>query len=277
MLILYNFVFSNLMSRSLYDQIITLINERQKTKMLEKLCGSAKFEFKRIFDRLEKSHDLTIEQLIGIGTACVVFSYKSEYVIKICAKKIKFFHGRKSKSAEKFKNVIDPLSPYFLPITQLIYDGELFFVYSQEKCQPLSSRSHLDTQNFVDILNIIATMLTNDLLVGQMKPKEMGYWKDHLILFDYHSMYNLYKRIESRPTDWFLPIEESLNIYLGMYGQTITEIPTLISTLKVAKNPREIRTVVQLIIGIISRLTRNQPKEHKLSDNKPKSYIHHFI
>lgn len=248
---------------SLYQHILKVIIEGEKNNLQEKLRGSNKFEFKEICDHLESKYHVKPRDLMGLGTSCWVFNYQRKGVIKICAKKIKFFHHRDSRSAVELQKTAQTLAPSFLPVSEILYDGDEFFVYVQEKCTPLPKKKPVSHRDLLGILQIIETMLSHGLLVGQIKPKNVGYWEDkthskkttgdttheggtstpHLVLFDYHSMHPLYQRMESKK-DWYGSLVDALVTYQQLSGVNLSPLRELI---KKSKTPADIQEVIQHI------------------------------
>jgi len=207
----------------LYQATIDQITRNDKMNLMEKLYGANRFEFQLICRLLTTQYHVKADHLIGLGTSCIVYQnpMDSTTVIKVCAKKIKFFHHYRDQSACHFQQTVNPMTPYLLPIRQIIYDGTGFFAYIQDKCQPLdkhkltSKRRHL----LYDVLSIIESMLSHGFICGQIKPKNVGYaysgqkQKRQLTLFDYHSLHPLKQRIKEKPT-WNHSLIESLEVYL---------------------------------------------------------------
>ena len=222
------------------------IADGDKNNLQEKMQGSNKFEFKRVCEKLEQKYHIKPDHLMGLGTSCIVYKYGRHLVIKVCAKKIKFFHNRKNKSAQELKNTVDPIAPFLLPIVEIVYDGDAFFAYIQARCQPLPKKTPITAQNLCDILHIIEVMFSHGILVGQMKPKNVGFHHDHLVLFDYHSMHPLYDRIKSKP-DWYKSLTESLECYGTLFKPCESEIKLLVAKIKKATTPQDIASVLAQI------------------------------
>jgi hypothetical protein len=227
-----------------FDHTMKEIEKGEKNNLQEKMRGSNKYEFQKICSKLERDYDISSKDLLGLGTSCIVYKYGKDKVIKVCAKKIKFFHDRKNKSAHEFKKTVAPLAPFFLPVEKIIYDGDVFFAYIQAKCKPLPKKEPISEQNLWDILGIIECMLSHDLLIGQLKPKNVGYFENHLVLFDFHSLHPLYERIKDKP-DWYHSLEESLLKYDTLYEKShLLNLKQLMEQLKQAKDRNDIQTII---------------------------------
>jgi hypothetical protein len=196
---------------TLFHHIKKRIETNEKRNLAEKFMGDYLEESIKLFDLLENKYDLRKSQLLGLGTSSIVFNYKNKTVLKVCSKNIKYFHGCRRRLASDFQNVANRLEPYLLPIREILFDGPSHFVYIQEKCQPLDKYAVLSMKDFSDLLLIIQHLFKNGLLVGQLKSKNVGY-DNHkrLVLFDYHSMHDLFRRAETRPDMWYISLQDSL-------------------------------------------------------------------
>ncbi len=205
----------------LYTQLIKIIETKNKRNLSIKFVNSQ--EAKEIIDLIEKQYGLTENNILGLGTSCVVFELYDEKgkgdVIKVCSKKISFFQSTGDHSGHDLKKIVTPLEKYLLPMKEIIYDGNSFFVYRQEKCLPLTSVTVINPDDFLSILDIIQNLILNGLLVGQLKPKNLGYSgrdNDQLVLFDYHSMHHLPRHF--RHADWADSLVDSLKFYCYLFA-----------------------------------------------------------
>lgn len=241
-----------------FDHTLKAVIDGHKNNLQEKLRGSCKFEFKAICEKLERDYGLKPSHLMGLGTSCIVYKYGADQVIKVCAKKIKYFHHHKGQTAYDFQKTVAPLAPYLLPIEKVIYDGYGFFAYIQGRCQPLPKKEPINAQNLTDLLQIIQVMFSHDILVGQMKPKNVGFWKGHLVLFDYHSMHPLYERIQTKPT-WCQSLVESLACYHELFGKH-TSLPQVIASIQKAKTTADITQVISQMTQLREQIKPPPPK-----------------
>jgi hypothetical protein len=230
------------------------IIDGNKNNLQEKMQGSNKFEFKEVCEKLEAEYEIRPKDLLGLGTSCIVYKYGRHSVIKVCAKKIKFFHNRKNKTAKEFKKVVDPLAPYLLPVEKIIYDGDIFFAYVQARCKPLPKKEPISPKNLADILHIIHVMFSNGILVGQMKPKNVGFHNNHLVLFDFHSLHPLYERIKSK-SDWYKSLSESLLCYRRLFKKGGDHLQQLIEKIKKAKKQHDIDEILSDISNLERELS----------------------
>jgi hypothetical protein len=221
------------------------MKDREKNNLQEKLRGSNRFEFEEVCHLLETKYHLQPRDLLGLGTSCWVYQYGNHNVIKICAKKIKFFHNRTSHAASELQKTAQTMTPAFLPIKEILYDGEMFFVYVQDKCQPLPKKDPISVRQLQEILIIIQTMLSHGLLVGQIKPKNVGLWKGQIVLFDYHSMHVLEQRMKSK-TNWYGSLVDALNLYQTLCPTV--NLKPLIETIKKTTDVHQILNQLQRLI-----------------------------
>jgi hypothetical protein len=140
-------------------------------------------------------------------------------------------------------------------VIKVIYDGGEFFSYVQQKCQPLAKKEGINAKNLIDILNIIESMLTHGLLVGQLKPKNVGYYQGRLVLFDYHSMHPLYERMRGKE-DWWFSMVDSLTKYDDLFRHNMSDMKNLIDLIKSAKDSTDINKVVVAIRNLKVKLSK---------------------
>lgn len=238
---------------ALYEHTMNEIVKGKKNNLIEKMSGSHKYEFKKICGQLEKTYHIKPNNLLGLGTSCIVYDH-GESVIKVCAKKIKYFHNRKSRSATDFQNTVKPLAPYLLSVDAIIYDGDDFFAYIQGKCKPLPKKKAIRSHDLSDILKVVQVMLSNGILIGQIKPKNVGHWHGHVVLFDYHSMHQLYDRMKDK-RDWYHSLTEALSLYNSLHKHNrSTDLSELIEQIKRARNSHDIHAMIESIEKIRKHL-----------------------
>ncbi len=81
---------------------------------------------------LEKSGVKPEDYLVG-GSTCVVFNHGEE-VIKLCTRKIDYFHYFKTKRTKDFRDVLTEKFPGLLLMpNRILYDDANYFVYTQDK------------------------------------------------------------------------------------------------------------------------------------------------
>lgn len=198
----------------LYALVASRIKSENRNNLEEKFLGLYESDAYKVFDVLEKDYGVTINNLLGMGTSAIAFKLNSTEIIKVCSKRIKYFNEFGTKSAHDFQKHMQPLQPYILPMKKIVYDGPMFFAYTQEMCRPLKKGTTISAKDFEDVLTIIQVLFKNGLLVGQLKPKNVGYNKDNkIVLFDYHSMHNLKARIDDKHSDWCHSLVGSLSTY----------------------------------------------------------------
>jgi hypothetical protein len=269
-------------STSLYSSLIKKIKSDDKKNLQEKILNSKTNEIREICENLENIFHLTKKDIIGLGTSCFVFKYGHDQVIKVCSKNIKYFSQSKKKLAINFQKEVRPLYPYLLPIKDIVFDGRDFFVYIQDRCQPLEKKSSISPLNFVDILTIIRVIFSHNLLVGQLKPKNVGYLNSlekssteieesqmtkrgsrgicpQLVLFDYHSMHHLHDRMEDKK-DWWKSLDDSLKCYSRLFSKNQKKKIIIHSLEKFRKYIREVNSR-DIDLKKIDELLENTQKE----------------
>lgn len=163
---------------------------------------------------------LTFLQHLGVqkhdfiksGSTCVVWKFPighnlksrgsitdSQYVIKLCTKRIEYFKSFRKASVNDFQECINQQFRYkFLPIHDILYEDSMYFVYSQE-CVKILDFSEIDQSVIIQILEIIKTMFTNQLLTCDLITSNFGWTSSgrtdahgsgsrQLYLLDYHDM-----------------------------------------------------------------------------------------
>lgn len=187
--------------RKLFEAIVHRIKSDNKNNLRRKFLGKYEKKSESMICKIEELFGLNEDSILGMGTSCITFKYGSYDVIKVCSKDIKSFRNTKNKSIVKFQQSIAHLGAYLLPIKQVIYESDEFFAYIQSRCDPLYRNDKMATlspQEFAQLLTIIQNLFSSGFLIGQLKPKNLGYINDgqgrRLVLFDYHSMHSLNER-----------------------------------------------------------------------------------
>ena len=129
------------------------------------------------------------------GSTCIVYNYGTGQVLKLCTKKIDYFHYYQS-SVDDFKNLIDKQFKYaLLPITKVLYEDQYYFVYIQEKIKILDF-SQVNYEIFIKILEIIKKMFIENIITPDFISSNLGFDSTgNLVMLDYHDF---------RPLDLYL-------------------------------------------------------------------------
>lgn len=194
----------------LYQQLADKIYTSGKDNLIRKFLGYD--EFKQILKGLKDKYQIIASDLLGLGTSCITFEiHNTSDVVKICSKKIKYLKEAHT-SPHTLKNKSEQMSDVLLPMKEIIYDGKDFFVYIQDKCQPLNNVKSIKPADFNAIVKIIQRLLSQRLLAGQLKPKNVGRVEGRVVLFDYHSMHHLCDRMKTKK-NWHKSLVDSLIVY----------------------------------------------------------------
>lgn len=161
------------------------------------------------------------ETLLATGSDVSVFRYDvdgQKKVLKVAPKTLRFFkHFGKHHSGKDFKKYINRLKPYFLPVDEIPYEDENFFVYIQHKCQLIESK-RINSKVVIDLFRLIQFMLVNDILLTDLAPHNLGLLKGHVVVFDYHGLHRLTKEGQIKRPDWWRRLVRNLVRFVcGLY------------------------------------------------------------
>jgi hypothetical protein len=146
--------------------------------------GSLKNVLKLMGDKFNEKY------FIGHGDDASCFDYTNQCVLKLCTKEIKYFKNTKHASAVSFfkisSSLDSPRPSVLLPIKELLYEDEYVFVYTQPKCDRLKS-SQINTLFLNEIIQVEYTLLKHRLQAST-STHNLGLYKDHIVIFDYHDL-----------------------------------------------------------------------------------------
>jgi hypothetical protein len=148
--------------------------------------------------------------LVG-GSTCVVFNHGEE-VIKLCTRKIDYFHYFKTKRTKDFRDVLNgKFRGLLLMPNKILYDDANYFIYTQDKVK-LMNFHDITNLIYIKILEIVKKMFLEDMITPDLISSNFGFLaqdkytsllnkaklKDGepqssvldstLVLFDYHDM-----------------------------------------------------------------------------------------
>lgn len=118
----------------------------------------------------------------GHGGTCV--TYKKPHatvVIKACLK-----NNGIMKSSEEFIKHSKMLQSHgikLLPPLEILYEDDLFFVYTQQRCKLMGEVTPLST---ISMFEIIKQMINKRVLVPDLYYKNFGVYNNEIYLYDYH-------------------------------------------------------------------------------------------
>lgn len=157
------------------------------------------------------------QTLIANGGDASVFDYHNgESVLKLVPKTIRFFQhfGNKGPtSANEFQKYINHLDPFFLPVDEILYEDDNVFIYTQRKCQLLNTKT-INTGVVIDVFRLIQFMLLSDILLTDLAPHNLGIYKDHVLVFDYHGLHRLKKNGQIKRTNWWRRLARNLTRFI---------------------------------------------------------------
>lgn len=131
------------------------------------------------------------------GSTCIVFHYGSKHVLKLTAKTICYFRHFGS-SVSHFQNLIsNQFNGCFLPMSQIIYEDDNYFVYIQDKLTILDL-PQINEKIYCKILEIIKKMCVSKIITPDIISCNLGFpqhesyqnksIEDSMLLLDYHDL-----------------------------------------------------------------------------------------
>lgn len=146
---------------------------------------------------------------VGAGTNVSVFSYKNgKQVLKLCPANIPYFrrYGQVGAHmgltpAQQFKEHINSLGNFFLPIKEIFYEDENVFIYIQDKCERL--KHNITPHVVAEFFQLIQFMLKRNILLTDLAPNNIGLLNGHIVLFDYHGLHPLKREGRIHRVKWW--------------------------------------------------------------------------
>lgn len=164
------------------------------------------------------SDHINEKNYLGAGTHAASFKYnKGEQVLKICTKQIPYFKNyplrRRYGHAQQFKEDVDQLSPYLLPINEILYEDDHVFIYTQNYC----SKFNIDTINqkiVSKIFEMVHLLVSENILLGDIAPNNFGLIKGQIYLYDYHDLQPICLHGQQLKTSWWRSPMKNLTRYI---------------------------------------------------------------
>ena len=212
-----------------------------------------------------------------------VFKYQKDHVLKVAPKTLRFFkHFGKHRSGKDFKKYINRLSPYFIPVEEILYENEYFFVYQQQKCHLIES-NRIDAKVVIDVFRLIQFMLVNDILLTDLAPHNMGLMKGHVVVFDYHGLHRLTEDGKIKRPDWWRRLARNLTRFIcgfycpkkrAIYSQLMQDCDEKVIQ-KLSNEPEIPKCFVQLVEYM--KTHQDQSKVEEVCEHLEKviKYLHH--
>lgn len=158
------------------------------------------------------------DTFLGAGGDASGFLYNNgKEVLKICLKDICYF--RRNPLYEKnqglqFKEHIDQLAPYFLPINEILYEDNEVLIYTQNFCKRLD-KEKITPEISAIVFQMVKFMIQNDALSTDIAPHNLGVHKNRLVLFDYHGLHPILKNGALPAKRWWGRLNRNLTRYMA--------------------------------------------------------------
>lgn len=170
------------MSLPFYDYVGSVIPPKWKPDYLEGRMTT-------VITSLEKC-GVKNTDFIKSGSTCIVWNYPRggiPLVIKLCTKRIEYFKSHPGVSVQGFKKLIcEQFRSMLVPIKEVVYEDQNYFVYTQEKVKILDL-SEINVTVFSKILEVVKTMFAKNVLTCDLISSNFGWSIDgQLYLLDYH-------------------------------------------------------------------------------------------
>lgn len=119
---------------------------------------------------------------LGYGGTCLSFVDDKLLVYKICLKE----DNEILQSAHAFLEHCRKLREVGIPILppiEILFDNDLFLVYTQEFCNPLP---YVNAKIVSETLTILKAMLLGRYKLTDIYYRNLGLWKNQVLVYDYH-------------------------------------------------------------------------------------------
>ena len=186
-----------------------------KTHWLNELYKEGKL--KRVMRKFR--NDINENHVLGYGTQVYCFGTKKDRkVLKLVPKKIRFYN---EPSFKTFKDEINDLEPFFIPVIKIIYEDENIFIYSQHICHKIKKDADKNPYIVMSILLLVIIMLLKNRIVTDIGPHNIGVYHRNIGIFDCHGLQKIDLTI-----NWYSRLLINLNRYLNHFNNTcnLTEI-----------------------------------------------------
>lgn len=197
---------------------------KHSAKMFSSLELLRLYEYGQMNKMFEKLGSLVnLKTLLTTGGDVSVFNYEKEgqkYVIKLAPKNLRFFRhfGRGDHLATDFQKYINRLEPFFVPVEEIMYEDENFFVYTQKKCKVIES-SKINKKVAIDVFRLVQFMLINDILLTDLAPHNLGLLNGHVCVFDYHGLHRMTENGVIKEANWWQRLVRNLTRFMcGVYN-----------------------------------------------------------
>ena len=146
-----------------------------------------------IFDQFKE--EMNLKTFLGARGDVSRFQYKDNQVLKMSSKDIVYFRRfsrRGQVGTQHFKEHIESLQPYFLPVNEVLYEDDNIFIYTQDNCRILKElKREINQEMVLTIFKAIHAMLNRNLFSGAISLRNFGLHNGNVVLFDYHDLHPL--------------------------------------------------------------------------------------
>ena len=141
-------------------------------------------------DKALESRKITPKDFLVAGSTCMVFHHGNGQVIKVTTKGISALNEFKKQSVGSFQALVNnDFKSIFLPINEVIYDDDNYFVYSQNKIRILDLPEIQNNASiYCKILEILRLMIVNKAITPDLISSNLGFDRGQLTLLDYHDI-----------------------------------------------------------------------------------------
>ncbi len=158
------------------------------------------------------------DEFLGAGGDASGFRYNDgKEVLKICMKDICYFKRNllyANNQGQQFKNHINKLSPYFLPINEILFEDSEVLVYTQNFCKRLE-KDRITPEVSATVFQMVRFMICNDALSTDIAPHNLGIYKNRLVLFDYHGLHPILRNGSLPGKKWWGRLIRNLTRYMS--------------------------------------------------------------
>ena len=164
-------------------------------------------KLRAVMDTLDKK--ISEKTFLYAGVNVSIFSYKNDkQVLMFCPMTIPYFKRYGHVGAQmgltpgqQFKEHINSLGVFFLPIKEIIYEDANVFVYVQDNCQRV--KKNITPLIVAEFLQLIQFMIKKNVLLTDLSPNNVSVLNGHLIISDYHGLHPLKREGRIHREKWW--------------------------------------------------------------------------
>ena len=251
-----------------------LSHEQKKSEA--KWGSPKKLEFSKLKNtdqvvKVLKSLEISQKDFLGSGCTATVFR-KNDQAVKVCSRNISYFSNYKG-NPQSFKTHINSLSNIFLPINEILYEDNNFFIYTQDLCTPLEKKT-VNKKITAEFFQLFQLMVQHNCLVSGLSPRNVCFYHGQLFIYDYHGLHpfktlqsaRLARNLVKYMTLTFCPHKfHDHKVIMAKFNQKsinqLTQLPsTFIDLLKIMLNDKICKEkIIHSIEKCIQQLRENSP------------------